>query len=135
MADITICDGGECPLKDNCYRFLAERNPLYQSYFESIPYDKEKNICDEFIEIKTKKMEYKKVKIIKLTDNKFEGNHPNNINEGYLREGYLITPPLVGYSCMVDNFYTSTVQEIVSKLDNEVIFKTLNSTYKLIILD
>lgn len=135
MSDITVCDGGECPLKNNCYRFLAERNPLWQSYFTEIPYNKETNTCSEFDKVNKKTNKMEKVKITKLTDDKFENNHPNNINEGFIKKGNLITPPVVGYSCMVDSFYTSTVQEIVSKTDKEIIFKTLNSTYKLEILD
>ena len=25
--DITHCKGGDCPLKDNCYRYLANQEP------------------------------------------------------------------------------------------------------------
>lgn len=35
MPDITMCAGTNCPLKENCYRFLAKPE-IYQSYF-SVP--------------------------------------------------------------------------------------------------
>lgn len=36
MADLTMCRGGECPLKNRCYRFTASPDE-YQSYFAEIP--------------------------------------------------------------------------------------------------
>lgn len=41
MADITIMckgqkDGIECPLRENCYRYKAKSNNLWQSYFTDI---------------------------------------------------------------------------------------------------
>ncbi|MEP2671270.1 MAG: hypothetical protein ABJH04_19865 [Cyclobacteriaceae bacterium] len=39
MADITMCSGGDCPLKENCYRFLAEEEKLTdQTYFARPPF-------------------------------------------------------------------------------------------------
>lgn len=38
MADITKCKGNECPLKNECYRFKANANDPWQSYFTTIPY-------------------------------------------------------------------------------------------------
>lgn len=58
MADITMCKGNECSLKESCKRFLLIPNSYYQSYFSEIPYNKEKEKCDEYWEIindKTKK--------------------------------------------------------------------------------
>lgn len=37
MPDITMCNGTECPMKYECYRYLAEPNPYRQSYFMSAP--------------------------------------------------------------------------------------------------
>ena len=37
MADITMCKGDSCPLKDNCYRYLANASE-YQYYFVEAPY-------------------------------------------------------------------------------------------------
>ena len=32
MPDITMCKNSKCSVKDNCYRFKAEPDPIYQSY-------------------------------------------------------------------------------------------------------
>lgn len=48
MADITMCWADGCPLKENCYRFLAEADDLRQSYFQSVPYDEKTNSCSHF---------------------------------------------------------------------------------------
>lgn len=46
MADITMCKGGSCPLRLNCYRYTADFEPLGQSYFVEPPY-KMSMITDE----------------------------------------------------------------------------------------
>ena len=48
MVDITKCEGGNCPLKQGCYRYTAPSEPL-QSYtsFE-VSYTGERN-CKDFI--------------------------------------------------------------------------------------
>ena len=38
MPDISMCKGGSCPLRLNCYRYTAEAEPLGQSYFKDPPY-------------------------------------------------------------------------------------------------
>ncbi len=48
MADITCCQGTDCPLASKCYRHTAKKDPLWQSYFMTPPYSKETNTCDEF---------------------------------------------------------------------------------------
>ena len=37
MADISMCNGGDCPAKEYCYRFKAPINEYRQSYFQEIP--------------------------------------------------------------------------------------------------
>jgi hypothetical protein len=37
MADITMCSGGGCPMKNNCYRHTATANEYRQSYFCEVP--------------------------------------------------------------------------------------------------
>jgi len=37
MADITMCEGGQCPMKDDCYRHTATPGEYRQSYFSEIP--------------------------------------------------------------------------------------------------
>jgi hypothetical protein len=32
MADIAMCNNEDCKKAEKCYRFKAERNPLWQSY-------------------------------------------------------------------------------------------------------
>lgn len=56
MPDITMCKGDYCPIKENCYRFMAKPD-AYQSYFQDLPYYiDEKNIpkCEYFVELRVK---------------------------------------------------------------------------------
>lgn len=50
MSDITKCSNGECPLRYECWRFLAPANPCWQSY-DSYEYDDVVGElkCDSFI--------------------------------------------------------------------------------------
>ena len=56
-----LCKGINCPLKENCYRFLIEPNKDSQ-FLGSIPYDKENNYCHFFTEPPFLKEEYIKEK-------------------------------------------------------------------------
>lgn len=49
MADITMCVGTDCPMKNNCYRHTANPNEYRQSYFIDVPYDPEYETCSEFM--------------------------------------------------------------------------------------
>lgn len=79
----------------------------------------------------------KKVRIIKVDDRIFNGSHPNNINEGYTKVGYLDENLKEGESLYLYNkdglplFRTSTIQSIVSK----ELIQTKNSYYKIEYLD
>ncbi len=46
MPDIAMCKGTDCPLKNECYRFLATPSEYRQSYFVTPPIEDEK--CIEF---------------------------------------------------------------------------------------
>ena len=50
MTDITKCYGQieelNCPYKENCYRFTAKADELYQSYFIGLPL--KNNKCDHY---------------------------------------------------------------------------------------
>jgi hypothetical protein len=35
--DISKCSGKDCPIKENCYRFTAKSDDVYQSYFVEPP--------------------------------------------------------------------------------------------------
>ena len=48
MTDITKCKGDGCPIKDNCYRYIASSSEM-QSYFLEIPY--KDGDCDMFWKI------------------------------------------------------------------------------------
>lgn len=37
MADITKCKDSVCPMKNTCYRFMADENDKWQSYFAQSP--------------------------------------------------------------------------------------------------
>ena len=37
MADITMCSGNDCPVKEKCYRFTAKPSEFRQSYFFQPP--------------------------------------------------------------------------------------------------
>lgn len=70
-----------------------------------------------------------KVKITKLSDDHFEGNHPNGINTGFVKEGIIFDKPKVGEMFHVgfSGFHTSKVTDII----DENTFKTIYSTYKI----
>lgn len=56
MPDISMCKGGDCPLKETCYRFKATPSD-WQSYFGETPYNEEKKDCDYYWKIKEKEHE------------------------------------------------------------------------------
>lgn len=39
MPDITMCAGGNCKIKESCYRHTAFPNPYRQSFFAEVPGD------------------------------------------------------------------------------------------------
>ena len=47
MPDITMCEGGACPLKDKCYRHVAEESRL-QSFFVDPPYNEDTQKCEYY---------------------------------------------------------------------------------------
>jgi hypothetical protein len=46
MPDICMCIGGDCPLKETCYRYRAIPTDYRQSYFLNPPY--EGDHCDHY---------------------------------------------------------------------------------------
>jgi hypothetical protein len=50
MADITVCPGTDCPVKEQCYRFTAPKNEMWQSSFVEIPgkMEEDKFTCDMY---------------------------------------------------------------------------------------
>jgi hypothetical protein len=55
MPDIAMCKGTDCPLKNECYRFLATPSEYRQSYFVIPPI--ENGECQEFWNVKEKNNE------------------------------------------------------------------------------
>lgn len=47
MADISMCSGKDCPLKDKCYRYTAPQSD-YQSWFSVVPYSTFVESCEYF---------------------------------------------------------------------------------------
>ena len=37
MADISMCPGTDCPVKEKCYRFTAPKSEFMQSWFVETP--------------------------------------------------------------------------------------------------
>ena len=85
-------------------------------------------------------MEYKRVKLTKvgLTGRIPDGLHPNGIEVGYIKEGYMVEPPKVGEMFLLyphnkvafgntPIFHTSLVTEVISATES----RTLNSLYKI----
>lgn len=80
-------------------------------------------------------MEYKRVKLTKvgLTGRIPDGLHPNGIEVGYIKEGYMVEPPKVGEMFLlyphnkVAFGNTSLVTEVISATE----FRTLNNLYKI----
>mgnify|MGYP000013904373 FL=1 len=48
MPDITMCSGEGCPLKEKCWRYLAEPSEYWQSYFMKAPYAYETPGCEHY---------------------------------------------------------------------------------------
>ncbi len=63
MPDITMCSGGDCPLKETCYRYKATPSEFSQSYFIEVPYDQEYEACGHYWEDKMSSKPSKKLDI------------------------------------------------------------------------
>ena len=74
--------------------------------------------------------------IVKLSDDMFNGLHPNGIVEGYSSRGF-VSDLKVGKYFFCGSLRTSPVLGILSvdNLNREIIFKTENSTYRLSLLE
>lgn len=68
------------------------------------------------------------VKVTKLSDERFNNDHPNGINPGYEKCGTLLEDIELGYSIRINNLTTSWITEII----DENTFRTKNSIYKVI---
>lgn len=48
VADIRMCSGQGCPVKDRCYRYTAPKSLVWQPFFMEVPYNHENEECDHF---------------------------------------------------------------------------------------
>lgn len=84
----------------------------------------------------------RRIRLTKISDDAFNGNHPNGINEGFSIEGEIENLPKKGERFYPEQrkkmdlysrgFSTSIVTE---ELNENNIFKTMYSTYKIEYLD
>jgi len=77
----------------------------------------------------------KRIKLTKLSDDAFDGNHPNGIYEGHVEEGFEVNPPTIGERYYVrkskmDAWIPFSTSIVKSLPDENGIFKTTYSTYK-----
>lgn|GEM_PF-1583820 len=49
MVDLDKCSGEGCPLKENCYRYLAPSSFIRQAYFMKPPF--EGDSCNQFMTV------------------------------------------------------------------------------------
>ena len=77
------------------------------------------------------------LKVVKIEDTKFSGEHPNEINEGYTRTGFINLEISNKHQCLfiLDGpdryFHTSQVQKI-EECEGYDLLTTLNSVYKVL---
>lgn len=74
-----------------------------------------------------------KVIITKLSDDVFNGNHPNMINEGYQKIGVIDELPEIGKRFLLKGLHLGSYlhTSVITEIIDENTFKTENSTYKL----
>jgi len=74
------------------------------------------------------------IKLTKLQDIKFDGNHPNGINEGYTREGMLNIGLSNEHQCFLiiegDRFFNTSQVLKIEEREGHDLAHTVNSLYK-----
>ena len=51
MADLTLCKGHNCPLKNECKRFLSKGDDTHNYWFFFIHYSAKRQECEFFIPV------------------------------------------------------------------------------------
>jgi hypothetical protein len=83
------------------------------------------------------KLKGKYLKLTKQEDLKFGGNHPNNINKGYVLRGWCVNEPIIGEQLFLymSNSLAVTPNAWTSRLVNidmeNMILETKNSKYSI----
>ena len=88
--------------------------------------------------VKFNKYEDVTIRLTKLKDTKFEGKHPNHINEGYVKEGIIDVERSNEHQCFLiikDDRYWNTSQVLeIEEQEGYDLVHTLNSIYKVEVL-
>ena len=75
------------------------------------------------------------IKLTKIQDIKFDGNHPNGINEGYTREGVLNIGLSNEHQCFLiiekDRFFNTSQVLKIEEREGYDLAHTVNSLYKI----
>jgi hypothetical protein len=81
----------------------------------------------------------KTIRVTKIKDNVFDNQHPNGINEGYIKEGMINLELSEKHKCLFihpekdEYFHTSEIKKTIENEDFDL-FYTVNSIYKVEIL-
>ena len=74
------------------------------------------------------------IRLTKLKDNKFDGKHPNHINEGYVKEGVINVEKSNEHQCFLiikgDRFFNTSQVVEIEEQEGYDLAHTLNSIYK-----
>ncbi len=77
-----------------------------------------------------------RVKLQKISDDVYNGNHPNGVYEGDILSGYVKTLPVIGEQFyMYDKLINKPVawtSKVVALNEDVGVIKTKNSTYKIL---
>jgi hypothetical protein len=78
------------------------------------------------------------IRLTKLKDNKFNNDHPNGINEGYVKEGRIDVGKSNEHQCFLivqgDRFWNTSQVTAIEENEGHDTVTTLNSTYKVEVL-
>ena len=74
------------------------------------------------------------IRLTKLKDNKFNNEHPNQINEGYVREGVINLGKSNEHQCFLiiegDRFFNTSQVLVLEEKEGHDLAYTVNSVYK-----
>jgi hypothetical protein len=74
------------------------------------------------------------IRLTKVRDTKFEGKHPNDINEGYVKEGRINVEKSNEYQCFLliegSRFWNTSHVIALNEYEGYDLATTLNSVYK-----
>ena len=74
------------------------------------------------------------IRLTKITDTRFDGNHPNEINVGYVKEGRINLEKSNEHQCFLiiegDRFFNTSQVLILEEKEGHDLAYTVNSVYK-----